>query len=135
MFGAFSSCLQRMRQLDGMVATLASGSKHLLSQHNLIPDLVDKLEIAARNRTRITEKEAEIICRQGSDLNVHRFILGDDLCACALVLLYDCRVQMTARAHPSASCRWLQLHGLTIDLLVTPFACSSWRPFACLSGG
>ena len=67
---------QRMRQLDGMVASLASGSKQLLSQHNLIPDLLDKLEGAARNRTRLTEKEAEIICRQGSDLQVHRFILA-----------------------------------------------------------
>ena len=128
MFGAFSSCLQRMRQLDGMVATLASGSKHLLSQHNLIPDLVDKLESAARNRTRITVKEADIICRQGSDLNVHLFILGDDLCACALIFVYDCREQMTARAYPSASYRWFHRHWLTIDLL-TPLCTHQLAPF------
>jgi hypothetical protein len=41
----------------------------------MIPDLTDKLEAAARNRTQLMDKEAEIVL-QDSDLNVLRFILG-----------------------------------------------------------
>jgi len=68
-----------MRQLDYMVASLASGSRHLLQQHGLIPDLVDKLQDAAQNRTQIAVAVAATITGSSNDLNVLRFILGIDL--------------------------------------------------------
>jgi len=68
-----------MRQLDYMVASLASGSRHLLEQHRLIPDLVDKLQDAAQNRTQIAVAVAATITGSSNDLNVLRFILGIDL--------------------------------------------------------
>ena len=68
-----------MRQLDYMVASLASGSRHLLQQHALIPDLVDRLQDAAQNRTQIAVAVAATITGSSNDLNVLRFILGIDL--------------------------------------------------------
>ena len=64
-----------MRQLDHLVATLASGSTHLLEQHGLIPHLNEKLQDAASGRSQVPSTEADIIV-QDSDANVLRFILG-----------------------------------------------------------
>ena len=68
----------RMKMMDSCVSTLASSSTHLLQQHGLIPDLLDKLEESAskRNHGRTLDKEAQVIVQDGDSSILYCMLAG-----------------------------------------------------------